>query len=210
MTESRQQHWETVYTTRPADAVSWYQPHADQSLQLIRDSGLPSSASLIDIGGGASTLVDDLLRLGYSSLTVLDVSTAALAIARGRLGPERSARVQWLEADITETSLPRHAHDLWHDRAVFHFLTGAADRKHYVRTMNEALRPGGHLIVATFAEDGPERCSGLPVARYSAQTLQAAFGPRFELIAQAREAHRTPAGASQSFLYCHFRKQEQP
>lgn len=203
---TRKSHWETVYTTRPADTVSWYQRHADLSLQLIRDCGLPLSAAIIDIGGGASTLVDDLLTLGHSALTVLDLSAAALDVAQRRLGPESSAGVQWLEADITTAALPHHGYDCWHDRAVFHFLTEAEDRAIYVRKAGDALKPGGHLIIAAFAEDGPERCSGLPVMRYSTAKLKAAFSANFDLLSEEREQHRTPGGGAQAFQYCHFRK----
>lgn len=206
----RQSHWETVYATKPADTVSWFQATADRSLALIGESALPLSASIIDVGGGASTLVDDLLRLGYSTLTVLDISGAALDVARCRLGPARSESVRWIEADITSVSLLPHAYDLWHDRAVFHFLTDADDRRRYIGQLRNALRPEGHLIIATFAEDGPERCSGLPVVRYSAAALQAELGPSFVLVSASREAHRTPGGTVQAFQYCHFKRQDAP
>jgi SAM-dependent methyltransferase len=199
------EHWEQVYATKATDAVSWFQEHAEHSLRLIRETGVPLSASIIDGGGGASTLVDDLLANGYSRLTVLDLSAAALAAARDRLG-ERGGAVQWLEADITRAVLPAHAYDVWHDRAVFHFLTSPADRKAYVQAVLRAVKPGGHVIVATFAEDGPTRCSGLPVRRYGAQELHAEFGERFVLLRHEREAHRTPFGTTQQFVYCYCRK----
>ena len=200
-----QDHWDKVYTARPANAVSWYQEHAEQSLRLIRDTGAGTDASIIDVGGGASTLVDDLLGAGYSRITVLDLSAAALAAARQRLGP-LAARVQWLEADITAVVLPASAYDVWHDRAVFHFLTGAEQRAAYVRAVLRAVRPGGHVIVATFAEDGPTQCSGLTVRRYSPGALHAEFGRPFDLVRHEREDHRTPFGTLQRFVYCYCRR----
>ena len=199
-------HWEHVYETRPVDAVSWFQPHAEQSLRLIHETGLPRTASIVDVGGGASTLVDDLLHEGYRSLTVLDLSAAALAAARARLG-DRAASVTWLEADITQVELPPRAYDVWHDRAVFHFLTSDRDRQAYVAAVLRSVKPGGHVIVATFAEDGPLRCSGLPVVRYSPGALHAEFGAPFKLVAHEREEHHTPAGTVQKFIYCYCRKE---
>jgi 2-polyprenyl-3-methyl-5-hydroxy-6-metoxy-1,4-benzoquinol methylase len=198
-------HWEQVYATRPVDAVSWFQPHAEHSLRLIRDTGVAHSAPIIDVGGGASTLVDDLIRAGYSQLTVLDLSATALAAARDRLGAQGDA-VQWLQADVTHAGLPRHAYDVWHDRAVFHFLSSPEERRAYVRTVLHAVRPGGHVIVATFAEDGPTECSGLTVMRYSADALHAEFGEAFTLLRSEKEAHHTPSGAVQQFVYCYCRK----
>jgi SAM-dependent methyltransferase len=198
-------HWEQVYTTKATNAVSWFQQHADQSLRLIRDSGVARSDSIIDVGGGASTLVDDLLRDGYGALTVLDLSAAALAAAQRRLG-RRAREVQWVEADITTVALPLHAYDLWHDRAVFHFLTSPEQRAVYVQAVIRAVKPGGHVIVATFAEDGPTQCSGLPVMRYRADDLHAEFGQPFELLKHEKEAHHTPFGTVQKFVYCYCRK----
>lgn len=200
-------HWEKVYSTKPTDGVSWYQEHADRSLDLIRGTGVRPDASIIDVGGGASTLVDDLLREGYASLTVLDLSGAALAAARTRLG-QRASEVTWLEADITRAGLPAQAYDVWHDRAVFHFLTSEDDRKAYVETVLRAVKPGGHVIVATFAEDGPLQCSGLPVRRYSADELHAEFGQPFTLLRHQREEHHTPFGTVQKFVYCYCRRQD--
>lgn len=198
-------HWESVYTQKAADAVSWYQPHADSSLALIRQTGIAADAALIDVGGGASTLVDDLLAAHYSDLTVLDISAAALDVARHRLGGAASA-VHWLEADITQVDFPEHRFALWHDRAVFHFLTDAADRARYLNAVGRAVKPGGFVIVGTFAEDGPEQCSGLPVRRYNADTLHDEFGAQFELLGKAEENHHTPFGTVQKFLYCYCRK----
>lgn len=200
----RREHWEGVYSSKATDQVSWYQEHADRSLRLIRDTGLPTSASIIDVGGGASTLVGDLLAGGYRDLTVLDLSAAALAASQGALGA-LADHVRWVEADITAAALPSAGFDIWHDRAVFHFLTDAHDRAAYLRTLRDAVKPGGHVIVATFAEDGPMRCSGLPVMRYGAESLRAEFGPAFSPVICAKEVHHTPSGAVQQFLYCHFR-----
>lgn len=200
----RKDHWEHVYSTRSTTGVSWFQQHAEQSMGLIAKTGVPLNASIIDVGGGASTLVDDLLAKGYSALTVLDLSPAALDAAQARLGSAAS-RVNWIEGDITEIELPAHAFDVWHDRAVFHFLMTAEQREAYVRAVLHAVRPGGHVIISTFAEDGPQQCSGLPVMRYDAQTLHAEFGPPFELVSHEREAHRTPAGNTQQFIYCYCR-----
>ena len=197
-------HWEHVYATKPVDRVSWYQEHALQSLRLISDTGVGLDASIIDVGGGASTLVDDLLARGYRAITVLDLSATALAAAKARLGP-RSDAVRWIEADVTSAELPAHGYDVWHDRAVFHFLTDPADRRAYVDVVIRAVKPGGHVIVATFAEDGPAQCSGLPVQRYSATGLHAEFGAPFKLLRQEKEEHHTPSGAVQRFVYCYCR-----
>ena len=199
-------HWDRVYATKSPQGVSWYQPHADQSVRLIRQTGLPLSASIIDVGGGASTLVDDLLHTGYRHLTVLDLSGAALAAAQARLG-DAARQVTWLEADVTRVTLPAQAFDLWHDRAVFHFLTGEREREAYVAVVMHAVKPGGHVIVATFAEDGPLQCSGLPVVRYSPQGLHAEFGNPFTLLKHEREEHHTPSGSVQKFIYCYCRKE---
>lgn len=198
-------HWNHVYETKTSDSVSWFQEHAEQSLRLIRATGVPASASIIDVGGGASTLVDDLLLDGYHSLSVLDLSAKALAAAQQRLGP-RASEVRWIEADITRATLPAHAYDIWHDRAVFHFLTTPEQRRAYVDTVLRAVKPGGHVIVATFAEDGPLQCSGLPVMRYSANGLHTEFGAPFTLLQHEREEHLTPSGSVQRFVYCYCRK----
>lgn len=204
MERQSKQHWEQVYQTKSVDAVSWYQPHAAQSLALVHATGVARSAGIIDVGGGASTLVDDLLADGYMDVSVLDLSGAALGAARQRLGVS-AERVTWLEADVTQVDLPMHRYDVWHDRAVFHFLTEVTQRQAYVEQVFRAVRPGGHVIVATFAEDGPEQCSGLPVCRYAAEALHAEFGEAFELVHHAREAHHTPGGKVQQFVYCYCR-----
>lgn len=198
-------HWEQVYSSKESDAVSWFQEHAEQSLRLIHNTNLGKDAAIIDVGGGASTLVDDLVAEGYSDLTVLDLSAAALAVAGQRLG-NRAHAVHWLEGDVTRAEFPLHRFDIWHDRAVFHFLTEPAERHAYVEQVMRAVRPGGHVIVATFAEDGPEKCSGLPVMRYQPDSLHAEFGEAFLLVEHEKEAHHTPLGVVQQFVYCYCRK----
>ncbi len=198
-------HWEQVYQNKPADTVSWYQPHAEKSLALIRSIAGRSAVALIDVGAGASSLVDDVLAEGLAQVTVLDISATALAQVQQRLG-ERARLVRWMEADVTQASLPSAAFDIWHDRAVFHFLTELVQREAYVAQVRRALKPGGHLLLATFAAHGPLKCSGLPVMRYTAQGLQEVFGPSFELSAHSSEEHRTPAGALQSFVYVHLHR----
>lgn len=200
------EHWEQVYTTKSQNNVSWFQEHALQSVELIVSTGVSKEANIIDVGGGASTLVDDLLAIGHRHVTALDLSDAALAASRTRLG-DRAFDVSWLVGDITKAELPRHAYDVWHDRAVFHFLTTREEREAYVNAVLRAVKPGGHVIVATFAEDGPEKCSGLPVMRYSADGLHAEFGAPFTLLQQAREVHHTPFGTDQKFMYCLCRKE---
>ena len=199
------EHWEHIYSTKPTNSVSWFQEHAELSLQLIQGTGVPLSASIIDVGGGSSTLIDDLLNSGYSALTVLDLSAAALAIAQKRLG-SRSSDVQWIEANITNAVLPINTYHVWHDRAVFHFLTEPQERHEYIKAVLHAVKPGGHVIVATFAKDGPTQCSGLPVRRYSPNELHAEFGAPFTLLQHTKEEHHTPFGTIQKFIYCYCRK----
>lgn len=198
-------HWEKVYSSKAPEAVSWFQEHPAFSLRFIRNTGMSLQASIIDVGGGASTLVDDLLNDGYSNVTVLDLSAAALQEAQKRLG-ERARQVHWIEADITHADLPACSFDIWHDRAVFHFLTDPLDRRTYVETVMRSVKPGGHVIVATFAPDGPTQCSGLPVMRYGPSELHGEFGEPFTLVEHAREAHHTPFGTVQQFVYCYCRK----
>ena len=198
-------HWDRVYTTKAPESVSWFQEHADRSLALIGRIDPSRSIAVIDIGGGASTLVDDLLNDGYSSVSVLDMSEAALEASKQRLGP-RADRVTWLCGDITQLSLPERAYDVWHDRAVFHFLTTPQERAAYVQAVLRSVKPGGQVIVATFAEDGPTQCSGLPVIRYSADSLHAEFGAPFTLLRHEHEEHHTPFGTVQSFVYCLCRR----
>ncbi|WP_374256944.1 class I SAM-dependent methyltransferase [Aquabacterium sp.] len=198
-------HWEKVYSTKAPDSVSWFQPHADMSMRLIRSSGLAHDATIIDVGGGASTLVDDLLDDGYANVTVLDLSAAALAESQRRLG-EKSTRVKWVEVGVTCAKFEQHSIDLWHDRAVFHFLTAQSDREVYVRQVLRALKPGGYVIMATFGGNGPTQCSGLPVMRYAPNDLHAEFGDAFTLLTHEEQVHRTPFGIDQQFIYCMCRK----
>lgn len=194
-------YWERIYQTKSASDLSWFQPTAARSLELIRRVVPDLATPIIDVGGGASVLVDNLLGARYENVTVLDLSSAALATARERLGPE-AARVRWIEADILRVSLPIAAYGVWHDRAVFHFLTNAVDRSAYVANVRCAVRTGGYVLVSTFADDGPTRCSGLEVERYSPDALHDEFGQGFRLIATEREEHQTPAGSRQAFIYC--------
>lgn len=200
-----QEHWEKVYTTKSADNVSWFQEHATRSLEIIRSIHPNPDARIIDVGGGASTLVDDLIADGFEHISVLDLSASALDVPRKRLGT-KGRQVEWIAGDIRNVELPQQTYDIWHDRAVFHFLTDPADRLAYVQQVMKAVKPGGHVIVATFAPDGPEQCSGLPVARYSHAQLHGEFGPAFELLEHASEEHETPWGSLQHFVYCHCLK----
>ncbi len=198
----RQAHWNRIYRDRDPREVSWYQTRPDRSLELIAASGVGRDAGIIDIGGGASTLVDYLLRDGRSGLAVLDLSAAALAHARARLGPD-AHKVEWLTGDVT-SFLPPRRFGLWHDRAVFHFLTEPADRQAYVSSLRRTLRPGGSVVMATFAVDGPRRCSGLEVMRHDRHSVRAALGEDFRLEQTRRETHLTPSGVEQRFVYFRF------
>ena len=198
-------HWETLYQQKRPVEVSWYQPHLTMSLKLLERAGLSASSRVIDVGGGASTLVDDVLARGIQDVTVLDISGQALAAAKARLG-EQAKRVTWIEADVTQAPLPNASYDLWHDRAVFHFLTDAEDRRRYVATLCGALKPDGHAVLATFSLHGPPRCSGLEVVRYSPDTLHVELGSRFRLVEAVEEDHKTPSGAVQKFVYARFQK----
>ncbi|MGD9787750.1 MAG: trans-aconitate 2-methyltransferase [Sulfuricellaceae bacterium] len=198
----RHEYWDAVYCNRGQTEVSWFQPRPETSLRLIGATGLDKEAAIVDVGGGASLLVDHLLDDGYTDLTVLDVSDKALCLSRERLG-ERAARVNWWAEDVTEFAPPRQ-YDIWHDRAVFHFLTRREDRAAYLAAARAGVRPGGFLIVAAFAPDGPEQCSGLPVARYSEEAMAREFAGGFELVETLEEDHRTPAGKIQPFRYCRF------
>lgn len=200
----RKTHWENVYAKSSYLRVSWYQEEPALSLQLIRSTQISLDAPIIDVGGGASLLVDRLCDAGYSNLAVLDVSAQALAHAKASLGSKVSD-VQWFEADVTQFN-PPHRFSLWHDRAVFHFLTDQADRDQYVGVLNQALKPGGHLIIMAFAIGGPEKCSGLDIVQYDADKLSAELGPGFELVETGYEIHQTPAGKQQKFAYFRFQK----
>jgi len=201
MTDSKQ-HWEKVYADKTPLDVSWYQKEPAVSLRLIAQCGLARDAAIIDVGGGASLLVDRLLDAGYSRLTVLDISARALEFARARLGT-RARQVQWVEADITRYA-PGCSYALWHDRAVFHFLTKAGDRRRYLQTLERALPPGGHLVLAAFAIGGPARCSGLDIVQYDAARLSAELGTQFRLLDEVAEVHLTPTGKEQQFAYFHL------
>jgi SAM-dependent methyltransferase len=201
----RREHWEAVHRTKGETAVSWFQDEPRLSLELIRAFAPADGGRLIDVGGGASVLVDRLLDLRFERIAVLDISEASLSKASSRLG-ERAARVKWIVADITEAE-SLGTFDVWHDRAVFHFLTDAADRRKYVGLARRTVPVGGHLIIATFADDGPQRCSDLEVCRYNAETMGAELGDGFSLVRDARETHTTPWGSSQAFFYGVFRRQ---
>ena len=200
----RKAYWETVYANKRSTEVSWYQQHPQYSLDLIRETGVEHSAHIIDIGGGASMLIDYMLEDGYKNLSVLDISRSAIEQAKKRLAG-LADKVTWIEHDITGF-LSDETYDIWHDRAVFHFLTNTIDRSSYVRTMSRALKPGANAIIATFALNGPEQCSGLDVQRYSPDTMIAVLGDSFEFIETITEEHLTPRGETQNFIYCRFKK----
>ena len=195
-------HWEKIYGTKAPETVSWYRPHLETSLTLIERAARDKLASIIDVGGGESTLVDDLLVRGYQNLTVLDISQTAVDVTRKRLRLA-AEQVHWLVTDVTVAELERGAYDVWHDRAVFHFLTAIEQRIAYVRNVAHAVRPGGHVIVSTFGPEGPDKCSGLDVVCYDAESLHEQFGTRFHLVESSRELHLTPFGTTQQFLYCY-------
>jgi 2-polyprenyl-3-methyl-5-hydroxy-6-metoxy-1,4-benzoquinol methylase len=197
-------HWETVYKSKAEDEVSWYRPHLEVSLKLIEGATSNSGSAVIDVGGGEATLVDDLVARGYSDVTVLDISQAAIEVAKARLGSS-AASAHWITGDITTVELEAARYDVWHDRAVFHFLTSADDRAAYVRQVARSVRLGGHVIVATFGLEGPEKCSGLDVVRYDAENLHGEFGPKFRLLESVTEVHETPWGTPQQFMYCFCR-----
>jgi SAM-dependent methyltransferase len=196
--QGREAHWDDAYRTRGVEGVSWFQPEPTTSLALLDALGIGPEFAVLDVGGGASTLVEHLVRRGYRDVTVLDISTAALNEGRERVGPD--APVTWLHSDLL-TWRPARRYGVWHDRAVFHFLTETEERQRYLGLLDEAVVPGGALIMATFAEDGPELCSGLPVARYSAPELTQELGPRCEILVTTREVHVTPAGTLQPFTW---------
>ena len=201
----RLEHWENIYRSKDPAQVSWYQPEAALSVELIQRAAPERDAQIIDVGAGASRLVDGLLKRGYSGVTLLDVSSAALDVTRTRLANSATS-VNFLEADVLTVSLRDSAFDVWHDRAVFHFLIDSADRVRYIRQLTHALRPGGFAIIATFSEDGPTRCSGLEVVRYSAESLRSELGSEFVLLDNRREEHRTPSNSIQRFTYCLFQR----
>ncbi|WEX76079.1 class I SAM-dependent methyltransferase [Sinorhizobium numidicum] len=201
--ESRQTHWENVYTRKGEDEVSWFQESPTPSLELIAEVGATPETAIVDIGGGASRLVDSLAVKGFRAVTVLDLSGAALTAAKARLG-DRAASIRWIVADVTMWQ-PKESYDIWHDRGTFHFLTEATERAAYIERLHKGLRTGGHAIIATFAPDGPERCSGLPVMRYSPESLAETLGNAFRLVDSRRHEHSTPWGSKQSFQFSVFR-----
>jgi 2-polyprenyl-3-methyl-5-hydroxy-6-metoxy-1,4-benzoquinol methylase len=197
-------HWEKVYKTKAPDAVSWYLPHLETSLALIDRTGASLSSSIIDVGGGESTLADDLVSRGYQNITVLDISETAIRVSKRRM-EEAADHVHWLVADVLLTELEFNTYDIWHDRAVFHFLTGMSQRIAYVRNVARSVKRGGHVIVSTFGPEGPTKCSGLDVMRYDADSLHDQFGAKFRLVESSEELHQTPLGGTQQFLYCYCR-----
>jgi SAM-dependent methyltransferase len=201
----KKNHWEAAYAAGAPERLGWYQQHLRTSLELIGGTRIDGKAGLIDVGGGACTLVDDLVELGFENVTVLDLSGTALCLARSRLGG-RASKVKWLEGDITLAELPPAHYDLWHDRAVLHFLTAAEDRERYLGQLKRSLKPAGHVILGVFALDAPPRCSGLEVRRYTPEALAEEIGGGFELLEQRRELHVTPGGVEQPYLYCRFRR----
>ena len=198
----RKSHWERVFATKASDVVSWFQPEPTGSLRLLDAAGMTTASCVIDIGGGDSRLVDRLIERGLQCVFVLDVSHAALERAKARLGT-RQEHATWIEADVTGDWVVPTV-DIWHDRAVFHFLTDASDRRHYLDHLRRAVKPGGAVVMATCALDGPEKCSGLPVVRYSPETVSAELGSAFRLAESLHEQHQTPSGAVQSFCYTRF------
>lgn len=198
-------HWENIYAVKAPTEVSWYREHLDNSLEMILQTKTGKTGAIIDIGGGSSTLVDDLFKKGFSNLSVLDISANAIETSRKRLG-KRAEKVEWIVADITNVSLPENYYDVWHDRAVFHFLTDAGDRKKYVELVMRSLKIGGHIIVASFGLNGPTKCSGLDVVRYSPETMRDEFGESFRLVKSMNETHCTPFETTQEFIYCYCRK----
>ncbi len=197
-------HWQRVYQRKSPDRVSWYEPVLERSLAMIESARLSPDAPIIDVGGGASSLAVHLLDAGHTDVTALDLSAVALDYARREAG-EAAARIHWIEGDIRTHELTRR-YDLWHDRALFHFMTAVADRERYLEALRRGLRPGGHVVLATFGPDGPQECSGLPVMRYGVGELAATLGEEFEAISSEHDDHRTPAGGIQQFLYAHFRR----
>lgn len=199
MSKTRQAHWQCVYSEKEPTEVSWYQSVPEKSLHLIRETGVARTEPILDVGGGASTLVDKLHADGYTDVTIMDISGRALERSRARLG-ETAGAMQWIESDVTEFE-PQRRYALWHDRAVFHFLTDASDREKYIDVVARALKPGGYFVLATFGPEGPERCSGLEIRRYGIEQLQDLFGGEFKLGGYELDEHVTPKGSTQQFLY---------
>jgi SAM-dependent methyltransferase len=205
VSEDRTSHWQSVYSSKKPDAVSWFAPHLASSLELLKEAGLTSASRVIDVGAGASTLVDDLLDLGVTSVTALDISEAALNVARQRLG-SRASRVYWLAVDILKAELPADGYDIWHDRAALHFLTDSRDAARYVDIAHRALAKGGHAVIGGFGKGGPTQCSQLPVTQREPEDIANLFGPNFSLVQARHEVHQTPWGAPQSFAFALLRQ----
>jgi SAM-dependent methyltransferase len=203
--DTTKKHWDSVYESKPAEAVSWYAPHLRESLRYITQAAASKDVAIIDVGGGESTLIDDLVNDGYTNISILDISATALEVTKRRLGAT-GAHVTWISADILEVELPVGAYDIWHDRAVFHFLINDDQRRRYVAQVLRALKPGGFAIVGTFGPEGPEKCSGLQVSRYAPSELHGTFGAPFELLDSSVEQHTTPWGSPQQFVYCYCRR----
>jgi SAM-dependent methyltransferase len=201
--EARKAHWEQIFGTKKSHEMSWHQPRLEMSLALMKLTGVDTDGPIIDVGGGTSTLVDDLLAAGFRDLTVLDIAAPALKRVKERLG-EQGGEVHWIEADVGRVALPPERFDVWHDRAVFHFLANKESRERYAATMKSALRPGGHAIIATFGPNAPPQCSGLDVVRYSPEQLLAELSPGLRMIHDSRELHVTPSGKEQEFTYTCF------
>jgi SAM-dependent methyltransferase len=197
-------HWEQTYADKGPDRVSWHQLMPRRSLELIQAAALEKTAPIIDVGGGASSLAGELIRRGYTDLTVADISAGALEYAKAALGTD-AGRIEWVEADVRGHDFGR-TFELWHDRAVFHFMVSPGDRRRYLATLRRALAPDGHLVLSTFGPNGPTECSGLPVERFDLEKLRDTLGREFAVLSSNLEAHRTPSGASQQFLYAHLRR----
>ena len=202
--QNRKDHWERIYQKHSPTEVGWYQSYPERSLKLIHNTGVDTNSSIIDVGGGTSTLAKHLLDKGYEKLAVLDISGISIERAKSHLD-EKSREIYWIEADVTKYSFTEQ-YDIWHDRAVFHFLTKAEDRKGYINSLNQALKLNGHLIIATFSLDAPPKCSGLSVVRYSSETLQSELGDNYILVESLVEDHVTPSGVKQNFIFCRFIK----
>ena len=198
-------HWDEIYSTKSSQQVGWYTPHLETSIKWITELNLATEDPVIDVGGGVSTLVDDLLIAGYKELTVLDLSESAISLTRKRLGT-LSSSVTWVKGDVTKVELPSQHFKLWHDRAVFHFLIDKEQQKRYKDALLDALKVDGYFIIGTFSLEGPPQCSGLPVQRYTSEILCSTFGKEFQLKRHQHEIHRTPSGVEQAYVYCLFQR----
>jgi ubiquinone/menaquinone biosynthesis C-methylase UbiE len=204
---SRKKHWEEVYASKDEERLGWYRPRLETSLAWIEELGLDADAPIIDVGGGVSTMIGDLLDAGHQSITVVDISEAALSSAAEKLGA-KGKKVNWLEGDITSLKMPISHYDLWHDRAAFHFLTEPWQQRLYRDNLLKTLKPGGYLIIGVFAPEAPARCSGLQVQRYEHRALHTVLGEEFELLRHQKELHVTPGSVEQMYLYCLFRRKD--